>query len=125
MAKKYFSGLNKVLANLHLAQLKILGEAPKIAENAGRIIEKRAKENITGLHGHDRHIITGNLRRSIDTRVRKMGVSLIRVEIGTDVYYAAYVEARDKTGGFLHPALYESREDAMNYIRLHLSGGVR
>lgn len=117
-------GMTKVLTNLTLLNEKVTGGMKRVGEHAGRIIEKRAKENISGQHGHNKHIITGNLRSSIDTRVKEKGFALIQIEVGTDVRYAVYVETKSRDGGFLRPALFESKEKALLYIRLTLSGFI-
>jgi len=117
-------GMTKVLANMNLSVMAVSGDMERIAMNAGRLIERRAKENISGKNGHIKHIITGNLRNSIDTRVRKMAPTLVQIEIGTNVHYAAAVEARDATGGYLRPALYESKKQALDYIQRTVAGEV-
>ena len=117
-------GVAKVMGAINLKIMALSGDMERITMNAGRLIERRAKENITGQHGHNRHIITGNLRNSIDTKVHKRGMSLYQAEIGTDVYYALPVELRDKTGGYLRPALKEAKPQAMNYIQRTVAGEV-
>jgi len=105
--------------------MKLNGEMDDIIKRAGLIIERRAKENISGKHGHYRHIITGNLRRSITTEVEKLNMELYRVAVGTDVYYAAWVEAKDKSGGYLRPAFFESKDIALNYIADEIAKSIR
>jgi hypothetical protein len=70
-------------------------------QNAGQIIEARAKEIIT----EKGHIVTGNLRRSINTQVVQTG-STLAAEVGTFVFYAPFVEALPD-GGYLFPASEE------------------
>ena len=118
-------GLNKVLANMNLMVGKLSGDFKRIAKKAGMIIEKRAKENIRGQHGHDRHWITGTLARSIKTgEPYYKGANIIEVPIGTDVFYAVSVEYRDRTGGFLRPALFESEKAAMMYMQATIAGEI-
>lgn len=118
-------GANQVIANITLKIYTAKGILPKVAMKAGRLIERRAKENITGKHGHDKHIITGNLRSSIDVKTPiKISEHAYSVPIGTNVHYAPHVEHRDKTGGYLHPALEETKEQVLKLMRSELSGGL-
>jgi hypothetical protein len=75
-------------------------------KQATMIVQRRAKENISGEHGHTRHVKTGNLRRNIKTKAGWTGTYTIDGVIGTDVPYAPYVESLPD-GGFLYPALME------------------
>ena len=114
-------GADVVIANMTLRVNAAAGKLDKIAWNAGRLIERKAKENITGKHGHEKHIITGNLRNSIDAKKpMRMSKYFYIVPIGSDVFYARYVEHRDKTGGYLHPALEETKEQVIDYIKREL-----
>ena len=117
-------GMTKVLANMNLSVMAVSGDMERIAMNAGRLIERRAKENISGKNSHHRHIVTGNLRNSIDTKVRKKTQTVVQIEVGTNVTYAIFVEARDKTGGFLRPALFESKKQALDYIQRTVAGEI-
>jgi len=56
------------------------------------MVQNRAKENISGEHGHIRHIQTGNLRRNIKSKVGWASTFELIGIIGTDVPYAAAVE---------------------------------
>jgi len=117
-------GVAKTLANINLKIMVLSGDMERITMNAGRLIERRAKENISGQHGHDRHIITGNLRNSIDTKVHKRGINLYQAEIGTDVRYALPVEVRSPDGGYLRPSLSETKPQVMNYISRTICGEI-
>ena len=120
----HITGITKVLANINLKMMAITGDMERIALNGGRLIERRAKENISGKHGHIEHIISGTLMGSIDTRVRKITQTLVQIEIFTKVHYAAAVEARDKSGGYFHPALPESKKQVLDYIQRTIAGEV-
>jgi len=120
----HITGITKVLANINLKMMAITGDMERIALNGGRLIERRAKENISGKNSHHRHIVTGNLRNSIDTKVRKKTQTVVQIEVGTNVTYAIFVEARDKTGGFLRPALFESKKQALDYIQRTVAGEI-
>jgi hypothetical protein len=116
-------GMEAVILNMTARIYAASGRLEKIAWNAGRLIERRAKENITGKHGHGKHIITGRLRSSIDAKKPlKLSQYKYAVPIGTDVFYAPHVEHRDKTGGYLRPALQESKKQAIDYIKKELRG---
>jgi len=118
----HITGITKTLANINLKTMAITGDMERIAYKAGTLIEKRAKENISGKHGHIKHIISNTLRSSIDTKVRKKTQTVVQIEVGTNVFYGIYVEARDKSGGFLRPALYETQYEALDYIRRTVMG---
>lgn len=70
----------------------------KAAVTAGRVIEARAKEIIT----EKGHIVTGTLRRSINTQPFAE-THLAGAEVGTWVEYAEHVEALPD-GGYLNEA---------------------
>ena len=125
MSTLKITGLNSVIQNLNLKLMEVTGDIEQIAERGGRVIEKRVKENLTGDRGHQRHIITGNLRRSIDTRAHKISTFIVEVAIGTDTHYAVYVEARDKTGGYLYPGFVESKQEALDLIGYIIAGKVK
>jgi len=118
------TGVTRLLFNINKMMVSGITGA-KITYQAGTIVEKRAKENITGKHGHDKHIITGNLRRSIKTGTpTQLAPGFFQVEIGTDVVYAKAVEVRDKTGGYLRPALKESKKDVMSFVKKKVRGDI-
>jgi len=116
-------GMEAVILNMTMRVQAAAGKLEKIAWNAGRLVERRAKENISGKHGHKEHIITSRLRNSIDAKKPlRMSQYKYAVPIGSDVFYAPYVEHRDKTGGYLRPALEESKEQVVDYIKRELRG---
>ena len=119
----YLRGKEAVILNITMRLHAAAGKLEKTTWNAGRLVEKRAKENITGQHGHQKHIISGRLRSSI-TAKRPIRLSQYKysVPIGTDVFYGPYVEHRDATGGFLYPALKETKKQAIDYITRSLKG---
>jgi len=117
-------GLPRLLLNINTMLLSTTAGA-KITYQAATIVEKRAKENITGMHGHDKHIITGNLRRSIKAGIpTPIGPAAFSVPIGTDVVYAMAVEVKSPDGGFLRPALKESKKDVMAFVKKKVTGEV-
>ena len=109
-------GMTKVLANMNLSVMAVSGDMERIAMNAGRLIERRAKENISGENGHTRHIKTGNLRRNIKSKVGWASTFELVGIIGTDVDYAPYIEALPD-GGFLYPALVEVGDQVVSMVR--------
>ena len=119
----YLRGKEAVILNITMRIHSAAGRLEKIAWNAGRLVERRAKENISGKHGHKKHIISSRLMNSIDAK-KPLRLSRYKysVPIGTDVFYGPYVEHRDKTGGFLYPALTETKKQAIDYIKRELSG---
>jgi hypothetical protein len=98
----------------------IMSGMPRVMLNAGQIIEARAKEIIT----EKGHVVTGNLRRSINTQLGEVTPLKIEVLVGSFVEYAPFVENLPD-GGFLFPAAVESvpaynRFLAVNGILPHL-----
>jgi len=119
----YLAGKEAVILNITMRLHAAAGKLEKTTWNAGRLVEKRAKENITGQHGHQKHIISGRLRSSI-TAKRPIRLSQYKysVPIGTDVFYGLWVEVKSPDGGFLRPALGETKKQAINYITRSLKG---
>lgn len=110
MAKYRAKNLKETVRILKLIQKRntefieqISSELPRVMVNAGQIIEARAKEILT----EKGHVVTGNLRRSINTQIVEAQEMSVRVEVGTFVDYAIYVEALPD-GGFLFPASEET-----------------
>jgi len=108
-------GVNKTALKLALLSNVIRINAVKSMKKATFIVSNRAKENISGMHGHVRHIKTGNLRRNIKTKVGWTGLYELEGLIGTDVPYAPHIEALPD-GGFLWPALMEVGKEALDYF---------
>ena len=97
--------------------LKILKtDTGKALQNAGQLVEARAKEIIT----EKGHIVTGSLRRSINTQVRTQGRDQAVAEVGAFMEYAPFVEALPD-GGYLNPAL-EQRADLV--VKLLIEQGL-
>lgn len=71
--------------------------------DGGLLMAARAKEIIT----EKGHIVTGNLRRSINAQLQTNVRHRLEVEVGTFVHYAPFVEALPD-GGYLFPASEET-----------------
>lgn len=82
--------------------------------NACQIVEARAKEILT----EKGHVVTGNLRRSINTSIIEAGVSRARVDVGSFVSYAPFVEALPD-GGYLFPASEQTFEQVNKFLVEH------
>lgn len=82
--------------------------------NAVQIVEARAKEILT----EKGHIVTGNLRRSINTSIVENSAKVSRVQVGSFVEYAPFVEALPD-GGFLYPAVVETFDQVSRYMVEH------
>lgn len=80
-------------------------------QNAGQVVEARAKEIIS----EKGHIVTGTLRRSINTQVRREGRDRAVAEVGSFMVYAPSVEALDD-GGYLNPALEQRAQQATKIL---------
>jgi len=119
-------GLPRLLLNINTMLLSTTAGA-KIAYQAATIVEKRAKQSLAGklTPAHPKHHITGNLMRSIKAGIpTPIGPAAFSVPIGTDVVYAMGVEVRDQTGGYLRPALKESKKDVMAFVKKKVTGEV-
>ena len=96
---------NRMVADM---QGKNLG---KLAMQAGLIVEARAKEIIT----EKGHVVTGNLRRSINTQLLEVGTYSARVGVGTFVVYGPYIENLPD-GGYLLPAAVETFPEVSKFL---------
>ena len=112
-------GVPKAITKFKLLDQVVRNEILKGVQGGAQIVQKRAKENISGMHGHVEHVLTGTLRRSFQVRVGWKSFTEVVGAIGTDVPYAPYVEALPD-GGSLVPALNETGKDAYDYIKLRI-----
>jgi hypothetical protein len=83
----------------------------RIAIQGGNIIEARAKEIIT----EKGHVVTGNLRRSINTQLSELEAFSATVEVGTFVSYGPYIENLPD-GGYLYPASIQTNEQVTKFF---------
>lgn len=116
------SGMEKLFLRLKLLDETVSGAVKIAMYQSATIVQKRAQENISGMHGHTRHVKTGNLMRSIQSQAgwtNNAKTEIVGI-IGTDVPYAPYVEALPD-GGFLYPALMEVGREAMAYFKAQLA----
>lgn len=116
-------GMDEVQIKLRLLDQTVRKNGEKAMNVACMIIQRRAKENISGEHGHTRHIKTGNLRRNIKFKSEWKSFAEIDGVIGTDVPYAPYVEALPD-GGFLFPALMEVGKYALEFFNTALVAAI-
>ena len=117
-------GLEDAEVKLRLLDQKVRKSAEVNMKVACFIVQRRAKENISGQHGHTRHVLTGNLRRNIKSKVAWSGFAQIDGIIGTDVPYAPYVEALPD-GGFLYPALMEVGKAALDFFQMAMVASIK
>ena len=75
--------------------VQLQNEGTRKMVQAGRIIEARSKEIIT----EKNHIVTGTLRRTMNTQLIPVRKGLLEVEVGNPMVYAPSVEALPDTGG--------------------------
>ena len=118
------TGVPSTLVKFKLLDQTVRNQSLKAMARASAIVETRAKENISGQHGHTMHIKTGNLRRNIKSKAQWKGNYEIEGFIGTDVPYAPWIESLPD-GGFLYPALMEVGRTALEYFKLQMSMAVR
>lgn len=88
-------GLNNILKKLDNAPNKITAEVQRIFEESAQNIENKAKSTV--------RVDTGRLKSSIKYRVTNKGKKMIGIIVGSDLYYAIYVERR-------YPYLFPSAE---------------
>lgn len=100
-------GMEKQIEILHRTMGTSLGKA---VVKAGQLIEARAKEILT----EKGHIVTGALRRSINTQPR-LERRLVEARVGSPLEYAPAVEALPD-GGYLNPAAEQRAELAMKVL---------
>lgn len=117
-------GIEPTMVKLKMLEPEVRKAIDQGMGRACSIIEARAKENISGMHGHTRHVRTGTLRRSIQSRVGWASMYEIVGAIGTDVPYAPYVEALPD-GGFLYPALIEVGTKALSYLKDQMALAIK
>ena len=107
MAKVFgmeIKGIDRIALSLAVANPKLHSELQKGMFRAGVAVQKRAQEILT----YNKHVVTGNLRRSIHTEVT-VEEDKMEVQIGTNVEYAPYVEALPD-GGYLFPAYWQEKD---------------
>lgn len=102
---------NRILTEFDKIKLS-LEELELITRRACVIIENSAKDKIT----QKGHIVTGALRRSIRTVVKKMMSDVIEHSVGSELSYAYYVEVLPD-GGYLWESILEKGGEVLNYIR--------
>jgi len=117
-------GLPKALLKLRLLDQEVRKAVEIAMGQAALLVQRRAHENISGMHGHKRHVKTGNLRRNIKSKVGWSGPYQIDGVIGTDVPYAPHVEALPD-GGYLYPALMETGREALKFFQEKLIIAVK
>lgn len=99
----------------------VAGGLPRTLFNACQIVEARAKEIIT----EKGHVVTGSLRRSINTSIQDATETRVLVEVGSFLVYAPFIEALPD-GGYLFPASEETFEQVSKYMADHgLAPAVR
>jgi len=86
----------------------------KVAMQAGFIVEARAKEIIT----EKGHVVTGTLKRSINTQLLEVGTYSAQVGVGTFVVYGPFIENLPD-GGYLLPAAIETFPEVSRFLNEH------
>jgi len=109
-------GVSQTVLKIKLLSEVIRSDVMKEMKKAAILVQNRAKENLAGQHGHNRHWITGNLARGIKSEVGWESLYELVGVIGTDVEYAPFVESLPD-GGFLYPALQEVKGEAFVMVR--------
>lgn len=95
----------------------VIKKFKKASKNAGNIVEDAVKELGTIAFKSARQIVpvdTGRLKTSIEVELERQNL-ISKVEIGTDVPYAAYVEygtSRQRAQPYMRPSLTQARRQA-------------
>lgn len=117
-------GISEAVLKFKLLQDHTRNDVKRGVARGATKVATRAKENISGQHGHTKHVVTGNLRRSIQTKVGWVSSFEVVGVIGTDVPYAPDVEALPD-GGFLYPAILEVGEGVYKYVQEEIIKAIR
>lgn len=106
---------NSKLRMIQKKTIKILADvrdgAPRTMLGAGQIVQARAQEILT----EKGHVVTGNLRRSINTQLGEVSARRVESIVGTWVIYARKIENLPD-GGYLFPATEQSVGIVNRYI---------
>lgn len=106
---KFVAGHEKVIANLKMLDSKYLKYVGEAVEQSCVIVADRAKaDHNPGLaHSKNRYANrTTNLTNSIAPRLIKVSVESVEGEVGSNLEYAAYIEA---IYPYLGPALIQGK----------------
>lgn len=113
-------GAAKARARIKRMTQEFGSELPNIFVRGGTKIQKTAQKKIT----EKGHVVTGNLRRSLNTQVTDYSTDRVKVAVGTWVAYAPKIENLPD-GGFLFEAFDEERAEVLRYIRNRLDAVIR
>lgn len=105
-----FHGNTKVQRQLNNLSEKHVDGLLRVLNKSVLVIEARAKKHVP--------VLTGRLRSSITTEVKKRGQGY-RGNVGTNVKYAPFVEfgtSKMPARPYLYPALKESKGDIQSFI---------
>ena len=105
------NGMDKLKGNLNILKQGVKVAMAQAGYRGGEAIVSRAVEIIN----ENEHIISGTLWRSIHATSEWVGPSLVEISVGTNVYYAPYVEALPD-GGYLYRATAEKINEVYDYI---------
>jgi len=104
-------GMEEFQKKLKLLEVATRQAMESAAERGGQSIAERAANLVTELG----HVITGNLRDSLHAEAKWINPNIIEVNVGTNVFYAPYVEALPD-GGYLYKATREKIDKVYEYI---------
>ena len=104
-------GVSKAISRLELVRPSVQAEIKGTMHRTVLMIAGRAQEIIT----EKGHVVTGNLRRSIQGKSGMVSQYEVHGTVGTDVPYAPFIEALPD-GGYLFQAYKEKMKEAENYL---------
>lgn len=98
------------------AQMKFLESNVRVAMaqagwRGGEAISTRAHDILV----ENEHVISGNLKDSLHPESKWISPTVLDIEVGTNVFYAPYVEALPD-GGYLYRAAHEKINEVYDYI---------
>ena len=107
--------LNKALLKIKKKSIEmtkaIQTNLGRVTLNAAQIIEGRAKEILT----EKGHIVTGTLRRSINSQLTEVSYKIVRAEVGTFMEYGPAIENLPD-GGYLFAAMEEKANVVSTFL---------
>lgn len=118
MAKFKGRGFDQTVVNLKRLQARNLelvrlvqSGLPRTMLQAGLIVQARAQEILT----EKGHVVTGNLRRSINTQLVEATETRVTVAVGTFVVYGPFIESLPDDG-YLYPASVQTTPQTVPFI---------
>jgi len=114
------NGLEKLKLKTAILKKKSRDDLGKAMFIAGARIQVEAQ----GILTDNKHIVTGALRRSINTESQIHGTSVLKVLVGTHLKYGIDIELLED-GGYLVPALKKERGRALEGMQKAVKDAIK